>query len=194
MREKFTRNIFLIVRLSYIRATVSRSVRHPALPSSLSPFPVLVLRVFPFLLRYLFETRKRPIRLTYVVARLLLPRSLQSQFGQSYSRVRSFMTTSVKYTAKDRRIRERLTGSETQEKIVSCPAAVKTSFRRHIRPETYICCIYRHGRLRNVLFAVTWKISLVSAALGFTTSPADFYAANDVAAALRDNRKTTKNA
>lgn len=102
MREKFARDIFLIARLSYIRITMSRPW-HPALPSSSCPSPALVLRVFPSLRHYLLETRKRPIRLTYVVARLLLQRSLQSQFWHSYSRVRPFMTMSVKYTTKDRR-------------------------------------------------------------------------------------------
>lgn len=186
MREKFTRNIFLIVRLSYIRATAALPW-HSALPSSLPPSPAPVLRVFPSLRRYLLETRKRPIRLTYVVARLLLQRSLQSQFWHSYSRVRPFMTMSVKYTTKDRRDQRKADGIwDTGED----PAAVKTSFRRHIRAKIYIFVVYRHGRLRNVPFAATRKISLVSTDLGFTISPADFYAANDTAVALRDNGET----
>lgn len=59
--------------------------------------------ISPFLFPPLFiasrhptpETRKRAIRLTYVVARLLLQRSLQSQFWHSYSRVPVFMVVSV---------------------------------------------------------------------------------------------------
>lgn len=82
-------------------------------------FSALVLRVFPSLRRYLRETRKRPIRLTYAVARLLLQRSLQSQFGHSYSRVRILYDhVGEIYTTKDKRIGEGLTGSETQEKTV----------------------------------------------------------------------------
>lgn len=82
-REKFTRDIFLIVCPSYIRVAMDRDT--PVLRSSLPPLAVsaLVLSVFPSLRRHLPETRKRPIRLTYVVARLLLQRSLQSQFWHS---------------------------------------------------------------------------------------------------------------
>lgn len=54
----------------------------------------------------------------------------------------------------------------------------------------YIFVVYRYGRLRNVPFASTRKISLVLADLGFTTSSADFYAVNDIAVTLRDNGET----
>lgn len=193
MREKFTWNIFLIVRLSYIRITVSRPW-HPDLPSSPCPSLTLVLHVFPSLRHYLLETRKRSIRLTYVVARLLLQRSLQSQFWHSYSRVRPFMTMSVKYTTKDRRDQRKAdriwdTGKDGRTVLSPLRLPFESAFERR-----YIFVVYRHGRLRNIPFAVTRKISLALANVGFTTSPANFYVANDMAIALRDNGETLENA
>lgn len=167
MREKFTRNIFLIVRLSYIRATMSRPW-HPALSFSLSPSLALVLHVFPSLRRYLLETRKRPIRLTYVVARLLLQRSLQSQFWHSYSRVRPFMTMSVKYTTKDRRDQRKAdriwdTGRDRRAVLPPLRLPFEGTFERRYIYLLYIAtdaCATSRLQLRGKL-ALSWRTSVL---------------------------------
>lgn len=189
MREKFTRNIFLIVRPSYIRATIARLclcvyMWHPPSPPRRrlplgysSPSPL-----FPSLRHYLHETRKRPIRLTYVAARLLLQRSLQSQFWHSYSRVRIFMIMPVKYTTveegrTDRREIDRvLDEEEDHSSAVQPPLRLpfEGTFER-----IYICYVYRHTNpyvtsrlhLRGKL-ALSWPTSVLR-------FPADFYAADE---------------
>lgn len=100
----------------------------PCLCVCVTPSPLLlvishlvILSVFPFSRHYLHETRKKPIRLTYVAARLLLQRSLQSQFWHSYSRVRIFMIMPVKYATveednPDRREIDSI--SDTRKRIV----------------------------------------------------------------------------
>lgn len=173
MREKFTRNAFLIVQPSYIRATMARLRHRHSLPSTpLACARACPLRFSPLssLRRYLLETRKRPIRLTYVLARLLLQRSLRSQFWHSYSRVRPFMTVSGwdGYTMEGRAGKtDRIQDIEEDRRAVRPP--LRLPFEGTSERISVVYPLYRHGRLRNVSFAATWKISLVLADLGFMT-------------------------
>lgn len=86
--------VYIWTTIAHLYLYVYVYVWHPIPSSSHSA----ILPIFPSLRHYLHETRKRPIRLTYVAARLLLQRSLQSRFWHSYSRARIFMIIPVKYT------------------------------------------------------------------------------------------------
>lgn len=97
--------------------------------------------------------------MTYVVARLLLQRSLQTQFWHSYSTCTALYDRVSETHDHERtgRIGEggrqgvenrAATKRETPARGPSrCPAAVKTSFRRAHPGRIYL--LRRHGRLRN---------------------------------------------
>lgn len=181
MREKFTRNIFLIVRPSYIRATIARPclcvcMCETQLFSSstrISSPPPPLLSFFPPYDTISTKLVKDPF--VWLTLQLVCYYCSRYRINSGTRiRVRIFMIMPMKYTTvekgrTDRREIDRVLDVEEDHSSAVQPP-LKLPFEETFE-RIYIYYVYRHTDPYVIVsFAPTWKISFVLADLSFTIS------------------------